>query len=312
MQAMVLTDFGGTENFNFSEIDIPQPDVDEVLIHIAATSLNPIDLKTRVGQGAANFSDISPPLILGWDLSGTVVSVGSSVNEWHPGDQVFGSVGFPGLGRTNAQYTVVPAAHLARKPDGISHIDCAASAMTGLTAFQAIHPYIKPETGPKVLIHGAGGVGTMAIQIASSLGAQVIATSSNRNRAHTLALGAHSVIDYHTTPFDAYPREFDFILDTVGGDTTLASLDMLREGGTLVSILPTKDVRVKQKAASTNRSFHFVLMKSNGDHMNEVATLLAQKKLKQSVGLSLPLSQLPYAHKLFENHTIPGKIVLTP
>jgi NADPH:quinone reductase-like Zn-dependent oxidoreductase len=313
MQAMVLDKFGGVENLHLRDIDSPKPQAGEVLVRIFATALNPIDIKTRIGEGAANFTRVIPPVILGWDLSGIVVSCGEGVDEWQPGDEVFGSVGFPGLGRTQAQYATVAASDLTRKPKTVSHIDCAAASMVGLTAWQALTRYVRPCAGDKVLIHGAsGGVGNMAVQIARALGAHVIATASKAKCEQVLASGANSVIDYKNTPFSAYPRGVDFVFDTAGGDTTLASLNMLREGGTLVSILPPTDDQVFIQALNSGRQYHFTLMTSSGHDMAEVGALLDTGSIRSDIGITLPLTDLSYAHILLEEHKISGKIVLIP
>ncbi|MCM2448478.1 NADP-dependent oxidoreductase [Rahnella sp. CG8] len=312
MRAMVLTQFGGVENLQLQDLPIPRPQQGEVLVKIAASSINPIDVKTRQGQGAANFTQVTPPMILGWDLSGTVVVCGTGVEDWKPGDTVFGSVGFPGLGHAHAEYAAVPSGHLARKPENVSHKDAAAASMTGLTAWQALTTR-RLGPGDKVLVHGAsGGVGHMAVQIARAFGAQVTGTSSAANREFVLSLGAAHHIDYRVEAWSSYPRDFDFVLDTVGGEATRASLGLLRKGGTLVSILPGQRHELAEAAAAHGVQFHFVLMHSDGEDMAAVADLLARGLVQPAVSHWLSLDQLAQAHVLQESRRTVGKIVLVP
>lgn len=313
MHAMVLTQFGGVENLQPQDLPIPRPQQGEVLVKIAASSINPIDVKTRQGQGAANFAQVTPPVILGWDLSGTVETCGPDVEGWKPGDAVFGSVGFPGLGHAHAEYAAVPAGHLAHKPENVSHEDAAAASMVGLTAWQALTTHGRPGPGDRVLVHGAsGGVGHMAVQIARAFGAQVTGTSSAANRAFVLSLGAEHHIDYRVAAWSSYPRDFDFILDTVGGEAPQASLGLLREGGTLVSLLPAHRDELTEAATARGLRFRFVLMRSDGADMAAVADLLARGAVRPTVSHRLPLEQLAQAHLLQESGRSVGKIVIVP
>lgn len=310
MKAMVLTDFGTVDKFMMQDLPIAKPNDEQVLIKVIATSLNPIDVKTRVGQGAMAVYPVAPPVILGWDLSGVVVCGGKS-QHWQAGDEVFGSVNFPGLGKSNAQYALVTAAHLARKPSSISHQAAAAASMAGLTAWQALTGQGHLLAGKRVLIHGAsGGVGHMAVQLAKSLGAYVIGTSSQANKEFVLALGADEHIDYKSAPFEKQVSNIDFVLDTVGGDTAYRSLSVLKNGATLVTILPLEE-SVIQASIKRNIAAHFVLMASCGADMESVARLLSEKKIAVHISHQFPLAELGKAHQLLETGRVVGKIVLT-
>lgn len=311
MRAVVLDRFGFIENLRVADLPIPEPGAGEVLVRIAAGSVNPIDVKTRIGQGAANFTVVEPPVILGWDVSGTVAACGPGTGEWRPGDEVFGSVGFPGLGHANADYAVVRSGHLARKPSSVTHEQAAAAAMAGQTAWQGLTRHGRPGNRQKILVHAAsGGVGHMAVQIAKHFGAHVTGTSSADNRDFVLSLGADDHIDYRSRPFETCPKDFDFVFDAVGGDTTLRSIDLLREGGMLVSILPPKDAAAAAQAARTGRKFHFVLMESSAADMAEVAHLMADGTVKPHVSHRVPLVELGCAHALLETGRTVGKIVI--
>lgn len=311
MKTMILGNFGSVDNFHMQDIPIPIPGDGQVLVKVSATSINPIDVKTRIGKGAASWFPVCPPVVLGWDLSGNVMSCGPNVEQWQSGDEVFGSINFPGLGKTNAEYTIATAAHLARKPSSISHEEGAAASMAGLTAWQALTKHGPISAGQKVLIHAAsGGVGHMAVQIAKSFGAYVIGTSSSTNRDFVLSLGADEHIDYKSGPFEENTRDLDFVLDTIGGETTHRSVSVLKEGGTLVTILPGMEDRTRIESQRKNIHIHFVFMNSSSADMTHVANLLKDRSITVHISHSLPLDELGYAHSIMETGRVVGKIAL--
>lgn len=311
MKAMVLHNFGGVGNLTMQECPIPTPGYGQVLIRIIASSINPIDIKTRVGLGSARIFHVAPPVILGWDLSGVVVSCGPHTAPWQVGDEVFGSINFPGLGQTNAQYALATAAHLARKPLSISHQEAAAASMAGLTAWQALTKHAQISSGQRVLIHAAsGGVGHMAVQIAKSLGAYVIGTSSQSNKEFVLSLGADEHIDYKQAPFEELVHDIDFVFDAVGGETTYRSLAVIKDGGTLVTILPLED-DIMQAFTKRNIHIHFVLMESNSEDMEQISIRLADKIISVHISHQLSLAELGKAHDILETGRTVGKIGLT-
>jgi NADPH:quinone reductase-like Zn-dependent oxidoreductase len=178
MKAYILNEAGGVENLILSEVEQPSPKADEVLVEVKAISINPVDVKVRPVEEALNMIvGADRPVILGWDIAGTVTVVGEDVTLFKPGDCVFGMVNFPGHGKCYAEYVAAPEAHLARMPGNISFEGAAAITLAALTALQVLQPRIK--RGNRVLIHaGSGGVGHFAIQIAKHLGAHVVTTSS--------------------------------------------------------------------------------------------------------------------------------------
>ncbi|MFM2482349.1 NADP-dependent oxidoreductase [Celerinatantimonas sp. YJH-8] len=312
MKAIVVTAFGALDKLQLAEVAIPEILPNQVLVRVEATSINPIDIKTRIGQGAANHFEVKPPFILGWDLSGQVVGCGSDVTEFMLGDHVFGCVGFPGLGQTHAEYVAVFASHLAHKPESISHLVCAAASMTGLTAWQALTRNAQLQQGDKVLIYGAsGGVGYMAVQIAVSLGAEVVGVSSMMKMNTVLAAGAHHCLGYENTDGSLYPHDFDFILDCVGGENTLHLLKYLKRGGTLVSLLPHQ-FDIGSIARQQDKNFYFVLMQSNYLDMQQIATLLARHIILPKLSEIYCFSDFQQAYSLLESHQAFGKVVLIP
>ena len=217
MKAMILKQYGGVENFQLQEIDSPTIKDDEVLIETKAISINPVDVKTRMGKAqAANIHDT--PIILGWDISGEVISVGKSVSDIKKGDNAFGMIHFPGHGKAYTEYVVAPASQLAIKLDNITHEAAAASTLAALTAWQAMTKNGEVKAGDKVLIHAAsGGVGHFAVQIAKHFGAYVIGTASAANEDFVRSSGADEFNNYLNQDLTKKISDVEFTLDTIGG-----------------------------------------------------------------------------------------------
>jgi NADPH:quinone reductase-like Zn-dependent oxidoreductase len=217
MKAIILKEAGGPDTLNLAELPVPQIKSNEVLVQVKAISINPVDAKSRSGKGLFGRLKEELPLILGWDISGVVVEIGSDC-EFDIGDEVFGMINFPGHGKAYAEFVAAPALQLAVKPKNITHAEAAAATLAALTAYQALVHKAKVTAGQHVLIHAAaGGVGHFAVQIAKHLGAEVTGTSSEKNREFVMALGANHHIDYQAYDWSASGKKFDFILDTIGG-----------------------------------------------------------------------------------------------
>tara|TARA_R110002050_G_scaffold114468_5_gene229944 strand:+ start:2610 stop:3551 length:942 start_codon:yes stop_codon:yes gene_type:complete len=312
MQAIVLSDFGSTENLLLTEI--PQPSIadDEVLVRVKAMSLNPVDIKTRKGKALAEKLEKENPLILGWDIAGVVEETGSKVETFKSGDEVFGMVNFPGHGKAYAEYVAAPASHLALKPANISFAEAAAGSLAALTAWQAMVRHAKVNAGDRVLVHAAsGGVGHFSVQIAKQLGAYVIGTSSAKNRDFVVSLGADEHIDYQSQQFESVINPVDFVLDTIGGDYIDRSLDTLKTDGTIVSIVSGMNEKVSDKASAKGVKGVTMLVQSNGDDMKWLADWFEKGLLKAYVSQSYTLEQMADAHQQLETgHTV-GKVVVT-
>src|SRR5512133_3487306 len=229
MKAQILKGFGGVENLVMEEIPIPKPAAGEVLVRVKAISINPVDIKTRIGKGrAASLRDQSP-MILGWDISGIVTETGNKISTFKPGDEVFGMVNFPGHGKAYAEYVAPPEDHLALKPKEITHEKAAAACLAALTAWQILKEKVRLKTGDKVLIHAAaGGVGHYAVQMCKYFGADVTGTASAKNREFILSLGATGHIDYENESFETMIHDIDFVLDAIGGSYIDRSMKVLR------------------------------------------------------------------------------------
>lgn len=310
MKAIILTEAGGIEKLVINTLTVPVITENEVLIQVKAISINPVDAKTRSGKGLYGRLKENPPVILGWDISGIVTESNSPL--FKTGDEVFGMVNFPGHGRAYAEYVAAPAAHLALKPANISHEEAAAATLAALTAWQALVSHAKIKATDKILIHAAaGGVGHYAVQIAKHIGAYVVGTSSAKNKDFVMELGADEHIDYTSQRFEEATSAIDFTLDTIGGDNIDRSLEVIKTGGTIISIPSGLNEEVTSKASAKGINGYFILVESNGDDMKQIAALLEKGIIKSHVSKTYPFEQLPEAHSAIESGRTAGKIVVT-
>lgn len=311
MKVMILSEAGGIENLLPQEIDKPKPKEGEVLVKVKAISINPVDVKTRKGGALYGSLKEDGTVILGWDISGTVEAVGEKVTAFKEDDEVFGMVNFPGHGKAYAEYVVAPASHLAPKPVSISHEQAAATTLAALTAWQVLVQQANLKAGQHVLIHAAaGGVGHFAVQIAKLLGARVSGTASAANRDLVIGLGADHFIDYTTEDFTTAVTDVDVVLDPIGGDTTEKSIRVLKQGGTLVSIVGGAKEPVQQLAAQKGVTAKNYLVQSSGEDMQQLATLLVEAHFKPIISQTFSFYQVADAHKQIETGRTRGKIVL--
>ncbi|WP_282697329.1 NADP-dependent oxidoreductase [Streptomyces sp. CC208A] len=286
----------------------PAPGPGQILVAVRAAGVNPSDWKHR----AAGLFLNRLPLVLGWDASGVVEAVGFGVTLFEPGDEVFGMLPYPhGVG-SHAEYVTGPARAFARKPAAIDHVQAGALPLAALTAHQAVVDTAAVRAGQRVLIHAAaGGVGHLAVQIAKSRGAYVIGTASAPKHDFVRSLGADEVVDYRTADFRDAVQDVDMVLDPLSGDTRTRSLDVLRPGGVLVSILPGTDPDEAAKAAARGVRVATLLVEADHAGMNAVADLAASGALRAHVEAVFPLTDAAKAHALGETGRTTGKIVLT-
>ncbi|KAA9349088.1 NADP-dependent oxidoreductase [Larkinella humicola] len=312
MKAIRLNGFGGVEQLVQQELPTPTIKDDEVLIQAKALSINPVDVKTRAGKGMAGPLKDEKPLILGWDISGTITEIGKNVMDFRMGDAVFGMVNFPGHGKTYAEFVAAPSSHLALKPASIPHEVAAATTLAALTAWQALVNHARIQPGQKVLIHAAaGGVGHFAVQFAKQLGAYVVGTSSAANRDFVLNLGADEHIDYQTQRFEEAVSGVDFVLDTLGGETIDRSLDVIKPGGSIISIPSGLNEQVVEKAKARGIHGATFRVQSNGEDMKTLAGLLEKGTLKAHVFKTYSFDQMAEAHRQIETGKTVGKVIVT-
>lgn len=313
MNAIILEDFGGIDQLVLKDIPKPKLRDHEVLIETHAISINPVDAKTRKGKGQAQRIKDDSTMILGWDVSGEVVEVGKNVSAFKEGDMVFGMINLPGHGKAYAEYVAAPAEHLAIKPDNVSHEEAAAASLAAMTAYQALKNYGNIRPGDRVLIHAAaGGVGHFAVQIAKSMGAHVIGSSSPINKDFILNIGADEYLDYKTDDWSLTVEPVDFILDAIGGDNIDRSLQLLKKEGTIVSLPSGLSEDVDKKAADQGKNGIFFLVKSNQKDIQRIADMLKNKTLIPYISTVYALTDVKKAHEQIETGKTRGKIILLP
>jgi 2-desacetyl-2-hydroxyethyl bacteriochlorophyllide A dehydrogenase len=307
-RAIVINEYGDKERLEEATVTLPTVGADQVLVKVAATSINPIDWKLREGYLQQMFP-WEFPIILGWDVAGEIVEVGQDVKDYQIGDRVFARPETTRFG-TYADYTLVDTNLLARIPETVSFTEAAAVPLAGLTALQALFDHGALKAGEKVLIHaGAGGVGTYAIQLAKNAGAYVITTASPRNHDLLKKLGADEVIDYHTTDFEEVLSDIDLVFDTMGGEIQKKSFSVLKEQGRLISVLSIEDDSL---AAAKQIEAKAIWLRTNGEQLSELGKLMAEGKLVSVIGATFPLTRQGVydAHALSETHHAVGKIVI--
>ena len=311
MKAIVLRDFGGVENLVSSEVSIPDISDNEVLVKVKAFSINPVDIKTRMGKGVASRLKDHPPMILGWDFSGIILDTGKSVISFKKTDEVFGLIKFPEPGKTYAEYVAAPESQLALKPVNISWEEAAAVPLAALTAWQILKEKAGIKPGYNILIHSAaGGVGHYAIQMGSFLEAYVIGTASEKNRDFILSLGASEHLDYQKQRFEDVIKGMDFVLDTIGGDYIDRSLKVLGPGGKIISIPSGAAEHVKEKALAMGFIGEPFSVRPNGENMKEIADLLENGIVKSFVSQTYGFDEVQTAHRQIETGKTVGKIVV--
>ena len=307
LQAQVIDSFGPPDKLHSSSLPMPEPGAGEVLISVRGAGVNPIDAKTRAGRGVPvpRF-----PAVLGWDVSGEVAATGPSTRLLRKGDAVFGMLRFPEIASAYAEYVVGPEQHLAHKPEALDHRAAAAAPMVALTAWQALFEHARVEAGQRVLVHGAsGGVGHIAVQLARWKGAHVIGTASARNHDFLRQIGAREVVDYSRQPLGSSAKDVDVVIDSRGGDDFLALLGVLRDGGTIVSLVGAHSDGSKAAAAKGVRTA-FMVVRPDNSALAEVAALLAQRTIEIAIDRVFPLNDAPAAHTLIETGHVRGRVVL--
>jgi NADPH:quinone reductase-like Zn-dependent oxidoreductase len=312
MEVIILENPGGVENLKLADMPTPVAKSDEVLIKVKAISINPVDIKTRMGKSLYDELKNDPPIILGWDVSGTVTETGSAVTQFKTGDEVFGMINFPGHGKAYAEYVAAPASELALKPSNISHEEAAAATLAALTAWQALVTNAKVSKGQKVVIQAAsGGVGHYAVQIAKYLGAYVIGTSSSANKDFVLNLGADEHIDYQKHKIDEVVNDADFVLDPIGDKNIDPSLNAVKKGGTVIMLPGFFKEQIAEKSKAIGVNGYYFSVRSNGADMKKLSELLAQGIIRSHVSRTFPLYKITEAHSQIESGRTVGKIVVT-
>ncbi len=305
--AVCLPRFGDADVLSVTSVAIPQPGADEILVKVAAASVNPVDFKTREGHFPPVPQD-ALPIILGRDLAGTVETVGQNIEGISEGQPVFAFIGTDRGAQSD--YVLVKAEEMAPLPDGLDMVHAAAVPLAALTAWQGLFDHGCLREGQRVLIHGgAGGVGHLAVQLARAKGATVFATCSSADVEFVRGLGAAMAIDYTTQRFEDHAQDMDVVFDLVGGDIQDRSWAVLREGGIMVSTLqaPDPDKAAAHKARAAPR----YMAHPDAGQLREIAELIAAHKVSVTVSQTYPLDQVQHAQRRLAEGHLRGKMVLT-
>ncbi|MGV8934480.1 MAG: NADP-dependent oxidoreductase [Gallionellaceae bacterium] len=306
MKAVRIHEYGNAGVLKFEEAPLPIIGATDVLVRVVAASVNPVDWKIRAGY-LKEMIPYAMPLTLGWDVSGIVEAIGANVRRFKVGDAVFSRPDIKRNG-TYAEFVAIRESELAFKPLTISHAESASIPLAGITAWEVLISTANVQAGQKVLIHaGSGGVGTLAIQLAKSRGAYVIATTSGKNSALVKSLGADEVIDYKTQKFSELVHDADVVFDTLGGEVQESSWSVLKRGGMLVSIVspPSAD-----KAKELGVKSAFVFIEPSAAILEQLSKLVDAGKLRPVIGAEFALKNLAQAHTLSESGRSVGKIVI--
>lgn len=300
MKAIVVEKFGGVEELKMQEVEQPTLKEDRVLVEVYATSVNPSDSKKRKGLFGGKL-----PMVLGGDIAGIVKEVGEKVTTLKVGDRVMAN----GV-KTYAEYALAREEVTVKLPEHVSFEEAAAIPLAGQTAWQTLIDLGHVKNGDRVLIHaGAGGVGTLAIQIAKAKGAWIAATASKENQEYLTSLGVNRPIDYKSEDFTEVVEDIDFVLDPVGGKVQEDSFSVLRKGGTLVSIAEEPD---EEKAAEMGITARWFSMRPTKEALVGLNELLTKKELKPILAKEYAFTEedLREAHKEIETGHGRGKLVI--
>lgn len=311
MKAVVFEKYGGVGVLKLKEVDDPVPSPDEVLVEVYATSVNPLDWKIRKGK-LRLFMPSRFPRILGFDVSGKVVALGSGVKTLKTGDLVYGLLDVRKNG-AYAEYVVTRADYLSPKPPTLSHPETAAIPLAGLTALQALKNVSGIKPGNRVLIIGAsGGVGSFAVQIAKAEGAHVTGVCSSRNESFVSALGADDVLAYDRTSIPKESR-YDIVFDTVGAGSFLKLHGNLSSNGRYVSTLPDIPgilINPFLRLLGYKKRSMLVMVKPDSAGLEYLGRLVEDGRLRPVIGGTYTLQEIAEAHLKSESLRTRGKLVV--
>jgi NADPH:quinone reductase-like Zn-dependent oxidoreductase len=329
MRAFVLDRYKKNGTLRLGDMPEPPMGDDDVLIAVHAAGLNLLDSKIRDGEFKL-ILPYRPPFILGHDVAGTVVRVGSKVRQFKTGDEIYAR---PRDGRvgTFAEFISINEADLALKPKNLSTEEAASIPLVSLTAWQVLVEKANLRKGQKILIHaGSGGVGTFAIQLAKHLGATVATTTSAANVELVKNLGADVVIDYKKEDFSKILSGYDVVLNSLDKETLEKSLKVLKPGGTLISISGPPDVAfakeicaswflrqimrllsfgIEKKAKRHHINYSFLFMRANGEQLRQITSLIEAGIIRPVIDRVFPFEATNEALAYIETGRSRGKVV---
>jgi NADPH:quinone reductase-like Zn-dependent oxidoreductase len=305
MRAARVLRFGPPSVITNDDLPRPEPAPGQLLVRVKAAGVGKWDALIREGK-----AQLQPlPLILGSELSGIVEGIGADVSGFKLGDEVYGATNEQFSG-AYAEYAVPFAKKMAQKPNTLSFIEAASAPIVTVTAWQMLFDYARVTAGQTVLIHGAAGnVGAYAVQMAKQAGLHVVASAGSADLDYIRGLGAERVVDYKKERFEDSVSGVDVVLDTVGGDTQLRSLRVLKPGGILVSVVSPVPEPIQRRYGVRAAYFYVDVTTAR---LNKITELFDSRKLVTEVGSVLPLEEARIAHEMLGGAPHQrGKIVLS-
>jgi NADPH:quinone reductase-like Zn-dependent oxidoreductase len=330
MKALTFKRYGKSPEIGFAQVPCPELKPNEILVEVHAAGINPIDnmITTGIFKPILRFK---LPAIMGSDLAGVVTEVGSSVTRFKIGDAIFANVFDLGTGSI-AEFAVVPENVAAPKPANLDFVQAASIPMVGLTSWQALKERADLQLGQKVFIPaGSGGVGTFAIQFAKYLGAKVATNTSTANVQMVSSLGADEVIDYKKQAFEKVLRGYDLVLGTIRGDAIEKSVDILKPGGKIVSLVGPLDKafararrlnvflgfvfglmsrKIVRLARKKDVEYSFLFARPEGAQLNEIGKLLESERIRPVIDKVFPFEQAKEALEYLAQGRSRGKVVV--
>ncbi|MCK9817109.1 MAG: NADP-dependent oxidoreductase [Candidatus Pseudomonas colombiensis] len=330
MKALTFKRYGKSPGIGFADVPRPQLQPNDILVEVHAAGINPIDnmIPTGIFKAVLTFQ---LPAIIGSDLAGVVSEVGSGVTRFKKGDAVFANVFDLGNGAI-AEYAVVPEHLAAPKPANLDFVQAASIPMVGLTSWQALKERADLRPGQKVFIPaGSGGIGTFAIQLAKYLGAKVATNTSTANVQWVSSLGADEVIDYKKYGFEKLLRGYDLVLGTIRGDAIEKSVDILKPGGKIVSLVGPLDKafararglnvflgfvfglmsrKIVRLARKKDVEYSFLFARPDGDQLNEIGQLLESERIRPVIDKVFAFEQAKDALDYLAQGRAKGKVVI--
>ncbi|UCG77764.1 MAG: NAD(P)-dependent alcohol dehydrogenase [Nitrospirota bacterium] len=312
MKAAVFHEYGGTDKLSIIEVEQPEVREDEVLIKAHAASVNPLDWKILSGQLRFMSGLMRPRIsILGFDVSGEVVTVGKNVSGLQVGDAVYSRV--TNRGGTFAEYITVPAGIVAKAPKSISMIEAAAVPLASLTALQALRDKAGISKERKVLINGAsGGVGTFAVQLAKAYGSNVTAVCSSRNAEMVSSLGADEVLDYEKNDFTANVESYSIIFDAVANRSYSECKPALSSKGVYVTTVPSPGdiLSILLTSFTGGKKARVIMVRSSKEDLDWITSMIDSGKVKPVIDKEFPFSEIADALTYSKGGRARGKIVI--
>ncbi|WP_148193269.1 NADP-dependent oxidoreductase [Pseudomonas syringae] len=330
MKALTFENYGKSPEIAITHVPIPAIKPDELLVEVHAAGLNPIDNMITTGA-FKTVVKLQLPAIMGSDLAGVVIQVGSAVTRFKAGDAVFASL-FELGGGAIAEFAAVPEHAAARKPANLDFVQAASIPMVGLTSWQAFKERASLQSGQKVFIPaGAGGIGTFAIQLAKHLGAEVATTTSTGNMALVRSLGADEVVNYQEQAFEQLLHDVDLVLGTTQGDDLARAVGILKPGGRIVSLVGPLDAsfakarrmnafftfvfglmsrRITRLARKKNVSYSFLFVRADGAQLGEIARLLERGQITPVIDRVFAFEQAREGLEYLGQGRAKGKVVV--